>query len=222
LSKAKTTVQYNLAEPKLIGQNDFGKDIYLNHGRFGPYLQYEKELVPTGVILKKKKKTKEEKNMRNVSIPKGVDVENIDLIQAKFLCSLPKVLGQDPQSGKDITLNSGRFGPYLKCENKSVRLYNVGEIFSIGINRAVILIAETKSRRITTSVIRNLGDHPIDKKPVRIMKGQFGPYIKYKALNVTIPEEKNPNEISMEEALILIEKKVKYGKSKKTQIKNKK
>ena len=217
LSKAKAAAQYNLAEPKLLGQNEFDKDIYLKNGRFGPYLQYEKEIDKEEAKPKKrkKKKAKENDHLRNVSIPKGIEVDNVDLKQAKFLCSLPKVLGQHPDSGKDITLNSGRFGPYLKCENKSARIENVEELFTIGINRAVTMIAEAKPGRISSSIIKDLGEHPEDKKPVRIMKGQYGPYIKYKSLNATIPEEKDPNEINMEEALILIEKRREYDKSKK-------
>ena len=227
LSKAKAAAQYNLAEPKLIGQNENGKDIYLKNGRFGPYLQYEKEILLEEEISKKtkkkkkKKKTTEDSNMRNVSIPKGIEIDNIDLIQAKFLCSLPKVLGQNPESGQDIILNSGRFGPYLKCENKSARIENVDEIFSIGINRAITLIADAKPGRMSSSIIKDLGEHPEDKKPVRIMKGQFGPYIKYKSLNATIPEEKDPTEITMEEALILIEKRKEYDKNKNKNKKNK-
>ena len=154
-------------------------------------------------------------NMTNVSIPKGIDTGSIELKKAKFLCSLPIVLGQNPETGKDIILNSGRFGPYLKCENKSARLESVEEIFSIGINRAIILIADAKPGRVSSATIKDLGEHPNDKKPVRIMKGQFGPYIKYKSLNATIPEEKDPSEITMEEALVLIEKREKYNKSKK-------
>jgi DNA topoisomerase-1 len=218
LSKAKTAMQYNLAESKLIGKNEFGKDIYLKNGRFGPYLQYEKELEPVEEISKKKKKKKKvmiNNSITNVSIPKGIDIGSIELKKAKFLCSLPKVLGQNPETGKDIILNSGRFGPYLKCENKSARLESVEEIFSIGINRAIILIADAKPGRVSSATIKDLGEHPNDKKPVRIMKGQFGPYIKYKSLNATIPEEKDPSEITMEEALVLIEKREKYNKSKK-------
>ena len=105
--------------------------------------------------------------------------------------------------------------PYLKCENKSARIENVEEIFSIGLNRAITLIAEAKPGRISSSMIKDLGEHPEDKKQVRIMKGQYGPYIKYKSLNATIPEEKDPSELTMEEALILIEKRKEYDKSKK-------
>jgi len=228
LSKAKAAAQYSLAEPKLLGKNDFGKNIYLKNGRFGPYLQYEQEIEKR--IEKKdgkKKKSKRKKNIKendhlqNVSIPKGIEIESVDLKQAKFLCSLPKIIGQHPDSKKDITLNSGRFGPYLKCENKSARLENVEELFTIGINRAVIMIAEAKPGRISSSIIKDLGEHPEDKKLVRVMKGQFGPYIKYKSLNATIPEEKDPSELTMEDALILIEKRKEYDRSKKKKKKKK-
>ncbi len=216
LSKSKAAAQYNLAEPKLLGQNLNGKDIFLKNGRFGPYLQYEKEKEGLEPKKKKRKKKKNENDhLKNVSIPKGIEIDSVDLDRAKFLCSLPKVLGQHPESGKDITLNSGRFGPYLKCENKSARLENVEDLFSIGLNRAITLIAEAKPGRISSSLIKDLGEHPEDKKPVRIMKGQYGPYIKYKSLNATIPEEKDPTELTMEEALILIEKRKEYDKAKK-------
>ena len=216
LSKSKAAQQLTLAEPKLIGQNDYGQDIYLKNGRFGPYLQYQKEIKEEKEIKKKKRKLKkDENNVKNVSIPKGIDIKSLDLERAKYLCSLPISIGKNPENDKDITVNVGRFGPYLKCENKSAKLENVEEIFSIGLNRAVTLIAEAKPGRISSSLIRDLGEHPEDKKPVRIMKGQYGPYIKYKSLNATIPEEKDPIEISMEEALILIEKRKEYDKNKK-------
>ena len=227
LSKAKAAAQSQLAEPKLIGKHENGNDMYLKNGRFGPYIQYEKtEEIKEEPVKKrktKKKKTdKEENNFKNISIPKGITLESVDLDRAKFLCSLPKNLGINPENQKDIILNSGRFGPYLKCENKSARIENVEEIFSIGLNRAITLIAEAKPGRMSSSIIKDLGEHPEDKKPVRIMKGQYGPYIKYKSLNATIPEEKDPLEINMEEALILIEKRREYDKNKKSKKKKKK
>ena len=227
LSKAKAAAQSQLAEPKLIGKHENGNDMYLKNGRFGPYIQYEKtEEIKEEPVKKrktKKKKTdKEEINFKNISIPKGIALESVDLDRAKFLCSLPKNLGINPENQKDIILNSGRFGPYLKCENKSARIENVEEIFSIGLNRAITLIAEAKPGRMSSSIIKDLGEHPEDKKPVRIMKGQYGPYIKYKSLNATIPEEKDPLEINMEEALILIEKRREYDKNKKSKKKKKK
>ena len=133
LSKSKAAQQLTLAEPKLIGQNDFGKDIFLKNGRFGPYLQFEKEIIEEENKIKKRKKVKKkDDNIKNVSIPKGIDYKIIDLDKAKFLCSLPISLGKNPENDKDITLNVGRFGPYLKCENKSARLENVTS-YSFGI-----------------------------------------------------------------------------------------
>ena len=225
LSKTKAAAQAQLAEPKLIGQNNDGKNIYLKNGRFGPYLQYEILLdqneTDTAKKKKKKSKKKVDNNLKNISIPKGIELESIDLNKAKFLCSLPKSLGLNPDNQKEIFLNTGRFGPYLKCDNKSARIENVEEIFFIGLNRAITLIAEAKPGRMSSSMIKDLGEHPEDKKPVRVMKGQYGPYIKYKSLNATIPEEKDPTELTMEEALILIEKRKEYDKTKKTK-KNKK
>ena len=218
LSKVKAAEQINLAEPRYIGKNEMDKDIFLKNGRFGPYLQYEKELNEVeDTKKKKKKKIKKDvnQNLKNVSIPKGIDIDSINLDRAKFLCSLPKSLGTNPENNQEILLNSGRFGPYLKCENKSARLENVEDIFTIGLNRAITLIADAKPGRISSSLIKDLGEHPEDKKPVRIMKGQYGPYIKYKSLNATIPEEKDPTEITMEEALILIEKRREYDRNKK-------
>jgi DNA topoisomerase-1 len=228
LSKAKAAAQAQLAEPKFIGKHVNGNDIFLKNGRFGPYLQYEKipDEPSEEKITKKKKKTKKLKPdvnelLKNVSIPKGLELESIDLEKAQFLCSLPKSLGLNPENQKEITLNTGRFGPYLKCENKSARIENIEEIFSIGLNRAITLIAEAKPGRMSSSIIKDLGEHPEDKKPVRVMKGQYGPYIKYKSLNATIPEEKDPTDLTMEEALILIEKRKEYDKNKKSKKKKK-
>ena len=224
LSKAKAAQQSQLAEPKLIGKHDNGNDMYLKNGRFGPYIQYE--IIPEVVSevaekkkAKKKKVKKEISNLKNISIPKGISIESVDMVRAKFLCSLPKSLGINPENQKEIFLSSGRFGPYLKCENKSARIENVEEIFSIGLNRAITLIAEAKPGRMSSSMIKDLGEHPEDKKPVRIMKGQYGPYIKYKSLNATIPEEKDPVEITMDDALILIEKRREYDKNKRKKTK---
>ena len=163
---------------------------------------------------KKRSKKQNNDNLKNVSIPKGLSLEDVDLEKAKYLCSLPKSIGKHPELNEDITINVGRFGPYLKCANKSARLETIEDLFSIGLNRAITLISEAKPGRVSSSEIKNIGEHPEDKKPVRVMKGQYGPYIKYKSLNATIPEDKDPTEITMEEALILIEKRREYDKTK--------
>ncbi len=211
LSRIKAAQEDFMSEPKDIGETDEGKKIILKKGRFGPYLQVGNE----------------DKELKNFSIPKGISPNDIDLDKAKFLSGLPKILGKYPENNEDITLNNGRFGPYVKCSNKSATLETPEDIFSIGLNKAVTLIAEAKPGRRSSNEIKNLGEHPEDKKPVKVMKGQFGPYIKYKTINATIPDDKDPNDITMEEALVYIDKRLEYdaqkkGKKAKQKPKNKK
>jgi len=199
LSRIKAAQEDFMSEPKDIGETDEGKKIILKKGRFGPYLQVGND----------------EKEMKNFSIPKGISPNDINLDKAKFLSGLPKVLGKYPENNEDITLNNGRFGPYVKCANKSATLESPYDIFSIGLNKAVTLIAEAKPGRRSSNEIKNLGEHPEDNKPVKVMKGQFGPYIKYKTINATIPDDKDPNDITMEEALVYIDKRLEYDAQKK-------
>ena len=199
LSKIKAAQETFMSEPKEIGETDDGKKITLKKGRFGPYLQVGNE----------------EKEMKNFSIPKGISPDEVDIEKAKFLSGLPKIIGKYPDNNEDITLNNGRFGPYVKCSNKSATLESPEDIFSIGLNKAITLIAEAKPGRRSSNEIKNLGEHPEDKKPVKVMKGQFGPYIKYKTINATIPDDKDPNDITMEEALIYIDKRLQYDAEKK-------
>ena len=157
------------------------------------------------------------------SIPKGIPATEIDLSKANYLLSLPREIGPHPESGNMITINYGRYGGYLSCAEKNASLEDVAEIFEIGINRAVTLLANAKPGRLrSSSEIKMLGEHPEDKKPIKVMKGKFGPYIKYKTVNATIPDQYDPETISMDEALDLIERKLeKDGKSKKKPVKKK-
>jgi DNA topoisomerase-1 len=199
LSRIKAAEQDYLAEPKEIGKTEDDKNIVLKKGRFGPYLQVGNE----------------EKEMKNISIPKGISLDDINLEKARFLATLPKVLGIYPENNMDITLNNGRYGPYVKCDKKSATLETPEDIFTIGINKAVTMIAEAKPGRRSSNEIKTIGEHPEDKKPIKIMKGSYGPYVKYKTINATIPDDKDPESITMEEALDLIEKRLEYDASKK-------
>ena len=176
----------------------------MNSGRFGPYLKCEN----------KSASIESAEDIFSIGLNRAVDM----IAQAKpgrVSSSEIKHLGEHPEDKKPVRVMKGRFGPYLKCENKSARIEVAEDIFSIGLNRAVTMIAESKPGRISSSEIKHLGEHPEDKKPVRVMKGKFGPYIKYKSITATIPEEKDPNEINMDDALILIEKRKEYDRNKK-------
>tara|TARA_B100000035_G_scaffold270314_1_gene244581 strand:+ start:5696 stop:8272 length:2577 start_codon:yes stop_codon:yes gene_type:complete len=199
-----------VVEDKVLGIDDeTKKEIKLLSGRFGPYIQL-------GDNDQKEKP-------KRASIPKGIPAAEIDLAKANYLLSLPREIGPHPESGEMITINYGRYGGYLSCADKNASLEDISEFFEIGINRAVSLLANAKPGRLkSSSEIKTLGDHPEDKKPIKVMKGKFGPYIKYKSINATIPDQYDPETISMDEALDLIERKLeKDGKSKKKTVKKK-
>ncbi|MDG2416777.1 MAG: type I DNA topoisomerase [Pelagibacterales bacterium] len=199
-----------VVEDKVLGiDEETKKEIKLLSGRFGPYIQ-----LGDNDTKDKPKRS---------SVPKGIPATEIDLAKANYLLSLPREIGLHPESSEMITINYGRYGGYLSCAEKNASLEDISEFFEIGINRAVSLLANAKPGRLkSSSEIKTLGDHPDDKKPVKVMKGKFGPYIKYKTINATIPDQYDPETISMDEALDLIERKLeKDGKSKKKKVKKK-
>ena len=184
------------------------KEIKLLNGRFGPYIQL-------GNIEGKEKP-------KRATIPKDISTKEIDLEKAKLLLSLPRKIGDHPETGNEIFVNYGRYGGYLTCDNKNASLEDSSEVFDIGINRAVTLLANAKPGRLkSSSELKTLGDHPTDGKPIKVMKGKFGPYVKYKTINATIPDSFDPETIELDEAIELIDKKMdkKPKKKKKKSIK---
>ena len=185
------------------------KEIKLLNGRFGPYIQL-------GNIEGKEKP-------KRATIPKDISPKEIDLEKAKLLLSLPRKIGDHPESGNEIFVNYGRYGGYLTCDNKNASLEDSSEVFDIGINRAVTLLANAKPGRLkSSSELKNLGNHPTDGKPIKVMKGKFGPYVKYKTINATIPDSFDPETIELDEAIELIDKKMDKKPKKKKKKTNKK
>jgi DNA topoisomerase-1 len=188
---------------KVLGEVD-GDEISLRGGRFGQYLQ--------------RGEAKDGAKPPRVSVPKDIPPDSIDLEKAVALLSLPREVGTHPESGKPILAGIGRYGPYINHEKKYVNLPSSDEVFSIGINRAVdMLAAERPGRQASSSVIKELGEHPADSKPVRVMKGRFGPYVTHNKVNATLPRTADPETFTLEEALPLLEAKAgqpKKGKAK--------
>ena len=112
------------------------------------------------------------------------------------LLSLPRLIGTHPETGDEITADIGRYGPYVKAGKQSASLETPDEVFEIGLNRAVTVIAERKAkgpqRARGGAVLKELGEHPDDGKPIRVMDGRFGPYVKYDKVNATIPKDEAP------------------------------
>lgn len=190
---------------RVLGSDD-GDEISLKSGRFGPYVQ-------RGDVGEDKKK-----KPPRASIPKDMPVDSIDLEAALSLLSLPRDVGIHPETSKPITAAIGRYGPYVNHAGQYASLSSTEEVFSVGINRAVSLLAEAKqSKRGGSEVIAELGEHPDDSKPVNVMKGRYGPYVKHNRINATIPKGRDPEKITLEDALVLIAEKAskpKRGKKK--------
>ena len=180
-------------ERELGNDPETGLIVYLKDGRFGPYIQ----LGDAGEDNEKPKRS---------GLPKDMRPADITLDYALRLLSLPRLVGKHPETGEDITADLGRYGPYLKHGKQSASLETVDEIFEIGVNRAVTVIAEKKSKAPArgSSVIKELGEHPDDGKPVNVMNGRYGPYVKHNKINATIPKDEEPDSVTLERALELI------------------
>ena len=126
------------------------------------------------------------------------------------LLSLPREVGVHPETGKPITAGLGRYGPFILHDGTYANLEGIEEVFSVGLNRAVTLLAEKaaggKSRfqRAKPTVLKDLGEHPDGGGKIEVLSGRYGPYVKHGAVNATIPNGKDPAAISVDEAVELI------------------
>ena len=199
-------------EGKLLG-TDEGDDIRIFKGRFGPYAQ-------RGEV------TEDNKKPPRQGIPADWEPEDVTLDQALMLLSLPRELGPHPEDGVAVWANIGRYGPYLKhAESTSHRggtnanLETIDDVWTVGMNRAVQLLAEKVASRgargKATVPIHELGEHPEAGGPVNIYDGKYGPYVKWEKINATIPDTIEPSELTLAQAVDLIDERAeKAGKKK--------
>lgn len=182
-----------------------GRAVWLKNGRFGPYVE---ELAAEG-----------DKPKRS-SLPKGWIASAMDLEKALRLLSLPREVGKHPDDGKVITAGLGRFGPFVLHDGTYANLENADEVFDVGLNRAVAILADKRAgggrpQRAAAAALAELGNHPEDGKPIRVLSGRFGPYIKHGDTNANVPKGKDPAAITLEEALALIAERAAKGGGKK-------
>ncbi|WP_281992594.1 type I DNA topoisomerase [Sulfitobacter geojensis] len=199
-------------EGKLLG-SDAGDEIRVFKGRFGPYVQ-------RGEV------TEENKKPPRQSVPKEWPPEELELERALMLLSLPREIGPHPEDGIMVWSNIGRYGPYLKHApstsdrgGTNANLGDIDEVFTVGMNRAVQLLAEKVASRggrgAAAKPLRELGEHPAAGGPVNVMKGKYGPYVKWEKINATIPDTIDPEELTMDQAVHLIDERAeKAGKKK--------
>ncbi len=182
-------------EPKSLGKDPTtDEEITLRSGRFGPYVQRG-----------------DGKEAKRSSLPKGWKVEDIDFDKALSLLSLPREVGLHPETGKPISSGLGRYGPFLLHDGTYANLETIEDVFTVGLNRAVPLLAEKASKgggrgRSTPAALKELGEHP-DGGAITVRDGRFGPYVNWAKVNATLPKGKDPQSVTLEEALALIAEK---------------
>jgi len=172
-----------------LGQDASGMPVLLLRGPYGPYVQLGE--VEEGAKKKPKR----------VSWPKELPVENADLATALQLLSLPRELGDHPETGKKVIVNIGRFGPYIGHDGKFKSIPKTDSIFTISLERAVELLAQS---RASSLVIRELGKHPEDQAPIEVCNGRYGPYVRHGKVNATLPKDVSPDQVTLEDALVLL------------------
>ncbi|MFV0299673.1 MAG: type I DNA topoisomerase [Paracoccus sp. (in: a-proteobacteria)] len=172
--------------------DDNGDAISLKNGRFGLYVQ-------------RGETSEETPKPPRASLPKGWDPASLDLDRALMLLSLPRAVGPHPEDGELVEAGIGRYGPYVKHGRKYANLPEVDEVFTIGMNRAVEVLAakQTRGRGAAAAPLRELGDHP-DGGAMQVMNGRFGPYVKWEKINATLPRDVTPEAITVAQALDLI------------------
>jgi DNA topoisomerase I len=201
---AETGDQAALAEGKVLGTDpETGLDVSVRTGRFGPYIQLGE--------------AEGGEKPKRASIPKGTDPQSIELDRALALLSLPREIGTHPETGKPITAGYGRYGPYVQSDGKYASLSTPEEVFEVGANRAITLLAEKASKRSPrgSSVLKELGEHPSEGGKVQVLNGRYGPYVKHGKINATIPRDRQPEEVTLEEAVELIAARAAKGPAKK-------
>ena len=185
------------SEPVVIGKDEASdKEIYLMNGPYGPYLQVG--MAEEG----------DKKKPKRVSIPKEIPLANVNIDIAHMLLSLPRDLGQHPETGKKIVANIGRFGPYVNHDGKFKSIPKSDSVFSIDLAGAVALLAAAHTG---PAPIADLGAHPSGEGRVEVFAGRYGPYVQHAKIRATLPKSVTPEELTLEEALTLLAEKAAKG-----------
>ena len=184
---------------------DSGLPVVLKTGRFGPYLQLgeaEGDAKP-----------------KRSSIPNDIDAATIDLEKALQLLSLPRQVGIHPETGTPITAGLGRFGPFILHDGTYANVDGIEEVFTVGLNRAVTLLAEKRAgggkgrfgRAAQRTVLNDLGEHPSEGGKIEVLDGKYGAYVSHNKVNATVPKGKDPASLTVGEAVALLEERIAKG-----------
>jgi len=185
-----------------------GLAVNVKSGRFGPYLQ-----LGDGEGDEKPKRS---------SIPKGIDAATIDLEKAMQLLSLPREVGIHPETGTPIMAGLGRYGPFIQHDGTYANVDSIEDVFTVGLNRAVTLLAEKRAgtgnrfgRAAVKTVLKDLGAHPGGDGKIQVLDGKYGPYVSWNKVNATVPKGTNPETLTVEDAIRLLQERIAKGGGKK-------
>jgi DNA topoisomerase-1 len=193
------------AADRVLGKDpETDRDVVVKAGRFGPYIQ-----------LGEPKDYAEGEKPKRAGLPKGQSPSDVELELALKLLSLPREIGAHPETGLPITAGLGRFGPFVRHEKTYASLEDGDEVFDIGLNRAVTLIAEKiakgpSGRRFGADPGKPLGDHP-SLGAVALKNGRYGAYVTAGGVNATIPSDKDKDAVTLAEAIALIDERAAKG-----------
>ncbi|MGI9385046.1 MAG: DNA topoisomerase, partial [Methyloligellaceae bacterium] len=190
-------------EDTVLGTDpETGLPILLRSGRFGPYLQLGEAV--------------EGEKPKRASIPKGYEPAEVDLPLALRFLALPREIGAHPESGKPIVAGFGRYGPFIEHDGKYANLETPQDVFTVGLNRAVSLLAEkaASGRGRGATVLKELGEHPDGGGKMQVLDGRYGPYVKHGKINATLPKGTDPQEVTIEQAVELVAAKAAKGSKK--------
>jgi DNA topoisomerase-1 len=178
-----------------------GMTVFLKSGRFGAYVQLGDGEKP-----------------KRSSLPKGWSAPDMDLEKGLRLLRLPREVGKHPEDNQPILAGIGRFGPFVLHAGTYANLSGADEVFEVGLNRAVTLLAEKRAggaRRGEATALKDLGAHPADGAPIRVLSGRYGPYIKHGATNANVPRGTDPQNVTLEQAVLLLAERAAKGGGKK-------
>jgi DNA topoisomerase-1 len=182
-----------------LGVDDVtGMTVFLKSGRFGAYVQLGDGEKP-----------------KRSSLPKGWSAPDMDLEKGLRLLRLPREVGLHPEDSQPILAGIGRFGPFVLHAGTYANLQGADEVFEVGLNRAVTLLAEKRAGgrggRGETAALKDLGAHPADGAPVKVLSGRYGPYIKHGATNANVPRGTDPQAVTLEQAVTLLAERAAKG-----------
>jgi DNA topoisomerase-1 len=179
-----------------------GLPVYVRTGRFGPFVQLGEQ-------------PEDGEKPKRASLSKGMGTDEVTLEIALRLLSLPRDLGPHPEGGEPVRAGIGRYGPYVVHDGDFRSLEQTDDVHSVTLERALALLAQPKGgrRRTAAKPLREVGAHPDDGKPVQLLDGRYGPYVKHGKLNASLPKGMSPDDITLDQALELLAARAARGPS---------